>query len=63
MKKIIIIAITLLLILCLISVVTFAAEKKLAQSGFQFLSVVSDAKASAMADAMTSLSILQAWLR
>jgi hypothetical protein len=29
--------------------------KKLAQSGFQFLSVVSDARASAMAEAMTSL--------
>ena len=34
----------------------FAAEnKKLAQTGFQFLSVVSDARASAMAEAMTSL--------
>lgn len=34
----------------------YAAEnKKLAQTGFQFLSVVSDARASAMAEAMTSL--------
>lgn len=57
MKKIIINAITLLLVLCLINVAAFAAEKKLAQSGFQFLSVVSDAKASAMAEAMTSLSL------
>ena len=31
------------------------AQEKLAQSGFQFLSVVSDARASALADAMTSL--------
>jgi hypothetical protein len=57
MKKIIINAITLLLVICLISSAGFAAEKKLAQSGFQFLSVVSDAKASALAEAMTSLSI------
>ena len=36
----------------------YAAEnKKLAQTGFQFLSVVSDARASAMAEAMTSLQI------
>ena len=32
-------------------------NKKLAQTGFQFLSVVSDAHASAMAEAMTSLQI------
>lgn len=31
------------------------AQQKLAQSGFQFLSVVSDARAAAMADAITSL--------
>ena len=31
------------------------AQKKLAQTGFQFLSVVSDARAAAMAEAMTSL--------
>lgn len=31
------------------------AQQKLAQSGMQFLSVVSDARAAAMADAMTSL--------
>jgi hypothetical protein len=36
----------------------YAGEnKKLAQSGFQFLSVISDARAAAMADAMTSLEI------
>jgi hypothetical protein len=34
-----------------------AENKKLAQTGFQFLSVVSDARASAMAEAMTSLEI------
>jgi hypothetical protein len=34
----------------------FAAEnKKLAQTGFQFLSVVSDGRAASMAEAMTSL--------
>lgn len=33
----------------------YAGEKKLAQTGFQFLSVVSDARASAMGEAMTSL--------
>jgi len=32
-------------------------NQKLAQSGFQFLSVVSDARAAAMAEAMTSLEI------
>jgi hypothetical protein len=32
-----------------------AENKKLAQTGFQFLSVVSDARAAAMAEAMTSL--------
>lgn len=57
MKKIIINTISLLVVMCLLSTSGFAAEKKLAQSGFQFLSVVSDAKASAMAEAMTSLSM------
>ncbi|HUI28792.1 MAG TPA: PorV/PorQ family protein [Candidatus Acidoferrales bacterium] len=33
------------------------AQQKLAQSGFQFLSVVSDAHGAAMADAMTSLPL------
>lgn len=32
-------------------------QQKLAQSGFQFLSVVSDARGAAMADAMTSLQL------
>jgi hypothetical protein len=41
-------------LISLISVNNFAQEK-LAQSGFQFLSVVSDARAAAMAEAMTSL--------
>ena len=56
MKKISICAITVLLAMCLLNGAGFAAEKKLAQSGFQFLSVVSDARASAIAEAMTSLS-------
>jgi hypothetical protein len=38
-------------------IVTAAENKKLAQTGFQFLSVVSDARASGMAEAMTSLEI------
>lgn len=33
------------------------AQQKLAQSGFQFLSVVSDARGAAMSDAMTSLKL------
>jgi hypothetical protein len=33
----------------------FAQDQKLAQTGYQFLTVVSDARAAAMADAMTSL--------
>ncbi len=53
MKKLIIKSIVPLLALTCAS--GFAADKKLAQSGFQFLSVVSDAKASALAEAMTSL--------
>ncbi len=39
------------------SSVTAFAQQKLAQSGFQFLSVVSDARGAAMADAMTSLQL------
>lgn len=43
---------------CLLSSSGYAQEnKKLAQTGFQFLSVVSDARAAAMAEAMTSLQI------
>ena len=41
---------------CLLVTSTFAQEK-LAQTGFKFLSVVSDARAAAMADAVTSLQI------
>lgn len=35
----------------------WAGDKKLAQTGFQFLSVVSDARAAGMAEAMTSLEM------
>lgn len=41
---------------CLLVTSAFAQEK-LAQTGFKFLSVVSDARAAAMADAVTSLQI------
>lgn len=48
----------ILILLCCISLSGYAQENvKLAQSGFKFLSVVSDARAAAMADAMTSLQI------
>jgi hypothetical protein len=48
-----------LLISCLCAPHGFAQQEnqKLAQTGFQFLSVVSDARAAAMAEAMTSLQI------
>jgi hypothetical protein len=53
--KFIIIAV---LFCCLTNSNSLAQENvKLAQSGFKFLSVVSDARASAMAEAMTSLSV------
>ncbi len=46
------------LMLCLMSFTGFAQEnQKLAQTGFQFLSVVSDARAAAMGEAMTSLQV------
>ncbi|MFH1196074.1 MAG: PorV/PorQ family protein [bacterium] len=46
------------LLTCLLSTGGFAQEnQKLAQTGFQFLSVVSDARAAAMADAVTSLQV------
>lgn len=54
MKKHIHISIAAILILS-IGLGVAAENKKLAQTGFQFLSVVSDARASAMAEAMTSL--------
>jgi hypothetical protein len=41
--------------LAFISTVALAANKKLAQTGFEFLSVTSDAKAGATGNAMTSL--------
>ena len=45
-----------LLLVCLLGSNSLAQDKqKLAQSGFQFLSVVSDAQGAAMAEAMTSL--------
>jgi len=47
-----------LVLLCLLSLNGLGQEnEKLAQSGFKFLSVVSDARAAAMAEAMTSLQI------
>lgn len=44
-----------LLVGCLFPVSNILAQEKIAQTGFQFLSVVSDARASGMAEAMTSL--------
>ena len=49
--------IAVLLFVLLVSGLTYSQNEKLAQSGFQFLSVVSDARAAAMADAMTSLQV------
>ena len=43
-------------VVCIFSTSGFG-QQKLAQSGFQFLSVVSDARGAAMADAMTSLQL------
>jgi hypothetical protein len=58
MKKMITILVTGLLIGWLSVSSGFAQEnKKLAQTSFQFLSVISDARAAAMAEAMTSLQI------
>jgi hypothetical protein len=42
---------------CLPITIGFAQNQKLAQSGFKFLSVVSDARAAAMGEAMTSLQV------
>jgi hypothetical protein len=56
MKKKIKSLFVLFLMGCLLSSICSAQEKqKLAQTGFQFLSVVSDARAAAMGEAMTSL--------
>jgi opacity protein-like surface antigen len=58
MKKRNHIIITVLLIgMVLVSGMQAGENQKLAQSGFQFLSVISDARAAAMAEAMTSLQI------
>ena len=56
MKKTTVKYMIILLTGCLICTSGFAQEnQKLAQSGFQFLSVVSDARAAGMAEAMTSM--------
>jgi hypothetical protein len=58
MKKMITILIAGLLVGCFLISIGFAQKnKKLAQTSFQFLSVISDARAAAMAEAMTSLQI------
>lgn len=50
--------IIMFLLCCMVSINSFSQENvKLAQSGFKFLNVVSDARAAAMADAMTSLQV------
>lgn len=52
------ILVVFILTACLASYGAFGQEhQKLAQSGFQFLSVVSDARAAAMGEAMTSLEL------
>ena len=56
-KKIHIIVVSVLGGILLFSSVQAQENQKLAQTGFQFLSVVSDARAAAMAEAMTSLQI------
>jgi hypothetical protein len=56
MKKILYKSLIIFLMICGLSANDLAQEnQKLAQTGFQFLSVVSDARGAAMADAMTSL--------
>ncbi|MCD6100713.1 MAG: DUF3308 domain-containing protein, partial [Candidatus Marinimicrobia bacterium] len=48
----------LLVILSIVlMLVPLYSQKKLAQTGFQFLSVVSDARGGSMADAMTALEL------
>jgi hypothetical protein len=56
-KRIHPISVSLFIGLLLISSVYAEKNEKLAQSGFQFLSVISDARAAAMAESMTSLEI------
>lgn len=55
MKNKIKIFVYVLIVVCLTHYNISAQNQKLAQTGFQFLSIVSDARAAAMADAMTSL--------
>ena len=58
MKNKIEVFITGILLICFITQNGFAQEnKKLAQTGFQFLSIVSDAHGAAMADALTSMQV------
>ena len=57
MKKMIYIIIVGVLLGSLLFSSGYAQNEKLAQTGFQFLSVVSDARAAAMAEAMTSLQL------
>jgi hypothetical protein len=58
MKKLSTILFLIILVAGLLSEISKAQEnQKLAQTGFQFLSVISDARGAAMADAMTSLQI------
>ena len=45
----------LFIVILLVSSGYAEKNEKLAQSGFQFLSVISDARAAAMAESMTSL--------
>jgi len=57
MKKLTIYFLMLLLISLLSELSKAQENQKLAQTGFQFLSVISDARGAAMAEAMTSLQI------
>ena len=57
MKKINLVYTGLLIVLLVTSSGVTGENEKLAQTGFQFLSVISDARAAAMAEAMTSLQV------
>jgi hypothetical protein len=58
MRKIVkVFLVLLVLILCTMNQSLAAKNKKLAQTGFQFLSVISDGKAAAMAGAVNSLEL------
>jgi hypothetical protein len=56
-KTLFLFAIALLMICCLSTLDLQAKNKKIAQTGFQFLSVTSDARAAAIAGAVTSAEI------